>query len=512
MKIPFFSRGGPKPSGKESAVAKALTMIGLGSPAWSSRDYEGFAREGYQQNIIVYRCISLIAGNAAAAPWIVKRKGKEVDEHEALTLLQRPNPTMGRAQLIESLVSYKLLTGNRYIERVGPSDREVRELWPLRPDRVKIIPSRTGVVAGIEYTASGEPVKIWNDAGQPPRVLHSKYFNPLNDWYGQAPLEAAAMATDSHNDATKFNKALLQNNARPSGLLQQRDPRAEPLNDNDYNRLKSELESVFSREKAGRPGIIEGGFEWVQMMLSQMDIDWAKGKELSAREIALAYNVPEQLVGVPGQQTYNNYREARLALFEDAVLPELYSLAEELTNWFRQIYNDDTLTLTIDEDQISALAPRREALWSKLDADTTLTINEKREAKGYDSIGPDGDVLFVSSSMIPLSMAATDDLGGGSESAPTEDEISALAAQTEGDEQPLTPDQIQALKDILDAVKAGDMPARTATQLILVAFPNISREQARRMVNPENRLTPEQASKEIETRILAKAAYGDADG
>ncbi|MCG2932319.1 phage portal protein, partial [Escherichia coli] len=54
------------------------------------------------------------------------------------------------------------------------------------------------------------------DDGQ---ALHLKLFHPLDDHYGFAPLEAALMALDIHNASGVWNKALLDNSARPSGAL-----------------------------------------------------------------------------------------------------------------------------------------------------------------------------------------------------------------------------------------------------------------------------------------------------
>ena len=58
-------------------------------------------------------------------------------------------------------------------------------------------------------------------------VLHMRLFHPLDDHYGLSPIEAAATSIDIHNQASKWNKALLDfdlaqlrwDAARPSGAL-----------------------------------------------------------------------------------------------------------------------------------------------------------------------------------------------------------------------------------------------------------------------------------------------------
>jgi phage portal protein BeeE len=54
--------------------------------------------------------------------------------------------------------------------------------------------------------------------GVPP-ILHRRLFHPANDHYGMSPIKAAATAIDIHNTASEWNKALLDNSARPSGAL-----------------------------------------------------------------------------------------------------------------------------------------------------------------------------------------------------------------------------------------------------------------------------------------------------
>jgi phage portal protein BeeE len=61
------------------------------------------------------------------------------------------------------------------------------------------------------------------------------------------------------------------------------------------------------------------------------------GKEGAARDIALAFGVPPVLVGLPGDATYANAREAGRALYRQTVLPMaariLKSLEAMLGDW-----------------------------------------------------------------------------------------------------------------------------------------------------------------------------------
>jgi phage portal protein BeeE len=116
---------------------------------------------------------------------------------------------------MESWYGHLLVSGNAYLEAVA-LDGELRELHALRPDRMKVIPGPEGWPEAYEYSVAGRTALL---DGEPVpgvrRVLHMKLFHPANDHYGMSPIEAAATAIDIHNTAAKWNKALLDNSARP---------------------------------------------------------------------------------------------------------------------------------------------------------------------------------------------------------------------------------------------------------------------------------------------------------
>lgn len=371
---------------KASRAASLLSITSPGQPRWTPRRYDRLAEEGYRRNIIAFRCIREVAQNAASIPWLLYDGNKEIVEHPLLNLLQKPNPNMGQAQLLEALFAYYQIAGNAYLEAVRAGDGEApRELWILRPDRMKVIPGNTSVVGAYEYTANGKTVRWQADAltGQCD-ILHFKGFHPLDDWYGQGPLEAALQVIDQHNAASAWNQSLLQNAARPSGALVYA-PKEGPalLGEDQFKRLKRELEEqIEGAANAGRPLLLEGGLDWRSMSLSPSDMDWRHGRDAVARDIALAFGVPAQLIGLPDTQTYNNMREARLAFYEDTVLPLAYALRDALNSWLVPMFGD-SLHLELDLDEVLALAPRRDALWARVKEADFLTTEEKRELLGF---------------------------------------------------------------------------------------------------------------------------------
>lgn len=378
---------------KASIAAPLFVASGSRQPVWTPRQYDTLAEEGYQKNIIVYRCVTLIARGVASVPWQLYKGNNSLESHPLLSLLNHPNPLQGLSRFMEDLTAYLLLAGNVYVEAVIPENDPV-ELYLLRPDRVRIIPGTAGVPTAFEYKMGAQSVRIPVDPlNGKSRILHIKTFHPLNDWYGMSPIEAAAHAIDQHNAVATHNLSLLQNGGRLSGALQFRPGKnGDILSEEQRGRLRDELKTaVEGSSNSGRILIMEGDFEWKEMGLSPKDLDFIEGKYLSAREIAQVYGIPPMLVGVPGDATFSNYREARYHLWEDTILPYLEIIKGELNQWLASFYGDD-LTLDYDKDSIPALAPKREVLWGKIEKASFLTLNEKRALLGYPPI-PNGDRL-----------------------------------------------------------------------------------------------------------------------
>jgi HK97 family phage portal protein len=385
---------------KASQARIATSYYQVGQPQTSPLNYESLMRKGYGANATVYACVEKIAIACSGIEWEVYKEGRagmgptEIDNHPLEYFLSRPNPMTGGSAFIESLVAYLMLTGNSYIEgvRAGAKDSIPYELWPVRPDKMKIVPGKEGYPDAYQFQGAGGRVTTWpiNPVNMKSDILHIKLFNPLNDWFGMSPLQAAMLSVDQNNAGNLWNLALMQNMANPSGVLQVKSSDANPmgsLNEKQRARLQEDFDSRSSGPRnAGRPMILEGGLEWKQIMLSPKELDFLKGKEVNEIDICKVFGVPPELVGI-GQKTYANYEEARLAFYTDTVLPLMDRLKSEFNNWL--FGNDrtgagDGIYLDYDKDDIEALAPLREKLYTRANGANYLTQNEKREMVGYE--------------------------------------------------------------------------------------------------------------------------------
>ena len=208
-------------------------------------------------------------------------------------------------------------------------------------------------------------------------------FHPQDDHYGLSPLQAAAMALDVHNAASRWSKALLDNAARPSGAIVYRGDEGQgKLSDDQYDRLVNEMESHHQGARnAGRPMLLEGGLDWKPMGFSPSDMEFQKTKEAAAREVALAFGVPPMLLGIQGDATYANYQEANRAFYRLTVLPLASRVCAALGHWLAGFEGGGGM-LRPDLDQVPALSAERDAQWARVAGADFLSEGEKRRLLG----------------------------------------------------------------------------------------------------------------------------------
>ncbi|MFB2551005.1 phage portal protein [Ensifer soli] len=346
---------------------------------WTGRSYESLAREGFMRNPAAYRAMRLVSEAAAAVPLLLYDGAEELDTHPLLALLARPNGRMGGVDFLETLYGHLLLSGNAYVEAVA-LDGSLRELHLLRPDRMSVLAAADGWPEAYEYWVGG---RARRHAAEDGMLLHLRLFHPLDDRLGFPPLAAAQVALDLSNAAAAWNKALLDNSARPSGALVYQPKEGGNLTADQFERLKSELEEGYSGPaRAGRPLLLEGGLDWKAMSLSPKDMDFVEARNGAARDIALAFGVPPMLLGIPGDNTYANYQEANRAFYRLTVLPMIGRTLSTLSAFLARWHGGD-LRLVPDLDQVSALSVERSEVWSRLKEADFLTEAEKRQAVGY---------------------------------------------------------------------------------------------------------------------------------
>ncbi len=336
-------------------------------------EYSSAVRHSFLANPIAQRAVRIVAEGIAQAP--ISSAPSAVTELITATSAGQP--------LIETLTAHLLLHGNGYVQIVKEAHGQPVELFALRPDRIELIVDEDGWPCAAHYTVGSQRQRIeLEDENGWPNLIQIKAMHPLEDHYGASALAAAHQAVKIHNAASAWNKALLDNAARPSGALVYEPTDGAALTSDQFDRLRSELNSAFSGSgNAGRPMLLDGGLRWQSMAYSPADMDFATLKSTAAREVALAFGVPPMLLGLPGDNTYSNYREANKALWRLTLLPLASKLFAALSQGLRPWFPD--VDIAVDLDRVPALSEDRERLWKQVSEADFLTREEKRQLIGF---------------------------------------------------------------------------------------------------------------------------------
>jgi HK97 family phage portal protein len=412
---------------KWSKVTNVLVAGGNGA-VWSRKRYDVFAKEAYLTNVISFRCIDAIAKAVESVEWKIEQKKRdgsveEVTDHPVIDLMYRPNPEEDWGFLLYKHIAFLIISGNAYMERITVDNgARTRELWTHRPDRMHIVVNPiSGLRKQYEYRGPSGRIANWkvDELSGKSDIWHLRTFNPLDDWYGAGPVEPTSREIDTANEAMEWNKNLLQNGARPSMIITFKGN----IGETEYNRLEKMLRDKRSGPKnAGKTLIIEGeGATAAPYGYSPEEMDYIEGNRELARRISYGFGVPPQLIGIPGDNTYSNYSEARCSFWEDTVFFYLRRFGRGFSQW--QFEKDERTQLVPNLDSIPALEPRRKEQFEKAERADFLTINEKRDMTGYEKYkhvqdeaeeDDPADKIYQNASMMPLGENPQEDMGAGS--------------------------------------------------------------------------------------------------
>jgi HK97 family phage portal protein len=279
----------------------------------------------YRQSPWVYVAINRIAEAAALVPLRVFRvqgeRRVEVERHPLEQLLEAPNPYISRFELMEQTFGLLELTGNAYWFLAGDSSGTPTQIWPLRPDRVSIVPDPADYVRGYLYEIDGQRIPL--DAQE---VVHFKRWHPANDYYGLSALEAARLAVQSDRAMAEWNHNTFgKDSGVPAGIVTVKDSVSEA----DFERIKREWRQSYGGPQRRTAFLRGGSIEWQNIGLSHSELDFLQGREAHRNEILNIFGIPVGLVAE--NATEANAQVAERMFVERTLWPKLVRVAQKIT-------------------------------------------------------------------------------------------------------------------------------------------------------------------------------------
>lgn len=458
----------------KAIVPSRGVSVGATIPTWESghpqtprQSYQRFALDGYSSNELIYAAIEELATSAAeprfAAYLNATPDPERVEVHPALDLLDHPNPYLDRFALIAGVIMHRSVAGNAYLEKVRSRAEKVVELWPLRPDRVFVIPGtdNSRYIDGYEYRLADRTFRIPAED-----VIHIKTRNPLDDYYGLPPLAVVAQRVDLDAWMREFAASFFRNAGVPAGLLQIMHKVERSEREMIQNRFRSEYGGPSGWQ---RLMVIDGDgkepaatYTPMGMPLGERGLVMPELLEINEARVVAPFGVPLQLIGTRlGMQTkYSNWKEAREGFWKETLIPLYAEIASKISAGLATEF-DGFDYLEFDLSKVEALAEDTDAKHNRVRADLQaggITREEFRIAIGYPPEADPTDRYLISSSV--------DERAADSEVPEPAAVPPALAAGQQGvlpvpeDEEALTPAKILALARAAKVVAGKNGHAR----------------------------------------------------
>ena len=322
-------------------------------PNPSSHNYAPYI-DSYGDRAWVYTCVNTIAENVSSADFVLKNKeGEIVSDSPVLNLMYRPNKFMSGRSLRQWIIASLELTGNAYILKDSIlRDGTPTELFPLFSQLVEIIPGKnsSSPIEGYKYRAGSQTAYY-----KASDVIHFKYFNPFDFFYGLSPISAARSALDSLEKAESYNRAFFEHSGTLSGVLHTENK----LDDATRNRIINAWNEKYQgAKKAHKVALLEGGLKWQNTSLSQRDMDFIESVKMDRETILSIFHIPPALVGLFEQAQQFNTKEQQRIFWQLCVLPKQSLMLETFTEFLLPHF-DKTKTMYFDKD-ISQVACLKE--------------------------------------------------------------------------------------------------------------------------------------------------------
>jgi len=421
------------------AFASMLELIGRGNPIYMSDDTKGYIRDGYLFNPTVYSVVSLIAQKASLVPWSVynvkdkkalslyksgtpdltvkkmllrKAAMEELNQHELNKLFERPNPIQGWAEYIEQVVGYKLVTGNTYINPIGPENGinkgKIQELWNIPTPFIEILAGdRINPVAGYRYLPDRSVII------PPEQMIHLKYWTPEyysgSMLYGQSPIRAGRRVVSRSNASYDASTSAFQNMG-VIGLLSANNSTAGPgLTKEQLDRIEEKLRTKASSKSDNKWMATSADLKWQQMGMSPADLAIIESDKMDLRTICNLYHVPSELFNDAANKTYSNTKEAGRAIWANAVIPALTQFRDSFNAFIKGRYEQD-IYIDFDQSVIPELQEDLQTQVAQLAGAWWLTPNQRLEIMGWDiSTEPLMDIQWIPAGLIPINETGIND-------------------------------------------------------------------------------------------------------
>ncbi len=320
------------PGVQQRAVSTRRLVDRIGLPLvsgdvveWSPARYGDY----YAKSTAVHAAVRVLAEAVSRPPLEVWRRDSTNSEleltdpnHPLQRLLDRPNDVWDGGQMLRAVESRLALWGSAYVVMARDADGVPKEMWPLRPDEVRVVAddSDRTVRGFIHQTADGRVAYL------PEEMLWFRRFNPMRGFEGFSSMAPARLAVDMGSEALRFNRRFYINSAMPSDMVITTDDN--PSQDQIERLLETWEMRLVDPDQAYKPIVLSGGIDMKRLGSNHSEMEFIAALQWSVEEVSRAFGVPKVFLSEFEDATLANVRTMEQFLWRNTVIPELKMLED----------------------------------------------------------------------------------------------------------------------------------------------------------------------------------------
>ena len=360
------------------------------------------------QTAAVYACIRVLSEAVASLPLqLFKYQGAGAvlaDDHPLYDILHSvPNAEMTSFVFRETLMSHLLLWGNAYAQIIRDGTGQIKELYPLLPDKMDVSRDEQGQIYYTYWREKDEANSQDKGSGITLRydeVLHIPGLS-FDGLTGYSPIALAKNVIGMAIATEDYGASFFRNGATPGGILEH----PGSLNKEAPDQLRDTWETLFRGQGAHRIAVLEDGMTYHAVGIPPDQAQFLETRRFQLNEIARIFRVPPHMIGDLERSTFSNIEQQSLEFLKYSVDPwlkrweqqmekALLSPAERKTHEIR--FNVDGLLRGDYEKRMKGFAIARQNGWLSANEVRALDrMNPIPEAEG-------GDRYYINGNMVDM--------------------------------------------------------------------------------------------------------------
>lgn len=305
--------------GREERAISFQSIWGAGDDLTSIGTYSATVVDSnnvFQVNAI-YGAVSLIADTISTLPLsaYVRRDGARIPFRPTPAWVNKPDVDTTKEAFYGAVIVSLLLDGNAFVRVYSNARGEVVNLTVLNPHHVEI--ERNGLgrvmfkVQGEENLLSTDEVIFIPDVVRPGHIRGVSRVEALKENFG--------LAIALQNYAAKF----FGSGTQTSGVI-------EYPGNLTAEQAKALQEGFDARHRgwgrAHRTAIISGGAKYVPTSVENDKAQFLDSRRMAVEDVARAFNIPSNLLNIPGSNTYASVEQNNLAFVTHTLRPIVQKL------------------------------------------------------------------------------------------------------------------------------------------------------------------------------------------